>query len=792
MFLWTLMTSSAMAQRNTAMVSGKVTSGTERIDYAYVFLKGTEFRSRTNADGIYHLKAPAGKYTLLVKAIGYADVEMKVELLSGQRLQKDIRMKSETKALDEVVVLSNGVGRVNKSAYNAVAVDADKLRNTTLDIAHVLDRVSGVKLREEGGLGSAAQINLNGFTGKHVKIFMDGVPMEGAGSSFQINNIPISLAKQIEVYKGVVPVDFGGDALGGAINIVTNHTANTYVDASYSYGSFNTHKSNVNFGWTSRNGLTFQLNAYQNYSDNDYKVKTQYTDVNTGSISKDEKWFRRFHDRYHNEAVIAQAGIVNKSWADRLLFGFSYTHEYAQIQNANLMKIVFGGKLRKSYTLTPSLTYFKKNLFTRNLDLNIAARYSASTTNNIDTVSRSYSWTGEYREKDTQGEGIATLAEFKGKTGYVTTNLKYQIDGRHFFTLNNMYSNYVRKTTNNAANAVQQSAATFMRRKNIKNVTGLSYKYSGGDRWNILTFGKYYDSHVRGPVNIATGSQKANYQEQEHAVNVMGYGAAGSYYLIKGLQAKLSYEKTYRLPTDRELFGDGDYEDGDASLKPESSHNINFNLSYLCDLGNGHSISTEAGLNYRKIGDYIIRTIDSKGVAISTNHGKVTSMGGDFSIRYFYKDALTIGGNFSYQDMRDKEHFTVDGAESVTYNNRVPNVPYMFGNADASYNIHNVFGKGNTLNIGYTMQYVHKFFRSWAGEGAKIYIPQQISHDASITYTLLNGRYNVSIEANNFTNALLYDNYSLQKPGRSFSVKVRYFFYKQQGNRRHSHRMHHK
>ena len=76
------------------------------------------------------------------------------------------------------------------------------------------------------------------------------------------------------------------------------------------------------------------------------------------------------------------------------------------------------------------------------------------------------------------------------------------------------------------------------------------------------------------------------------------------------------------------------------------------------------------------------------------------------------------------------------------------------------------------------MHHVHRFYRSWASEGAKLYIPEQLSHDASLVYAISDGRYNISLEANNFTDALLYDNYSLQKPGRSFSVKFRYVFVK--------------
>ncbi len=467
----------AQQTNRMSMISGKVLSADKKegvVEFATVYLKGTSYGGTTNEEGIYHLNAPAGKYTLVVSAIGYQTAEQAVTLIKNSRLKLNVTLTPSVEQLDEVVVAGSMVNRVNKSAFNVVAVDTKKLFNTSLDLGHVLDKISGVKIREEGGVGSAAQINLNGFTGKHVKVFMDGVPLEGAGSSFQINNIPASLAKQVEVYKGVVPVDFGGDALEGAINIVTNTSSNTFVDASYSYGSFNTHKSNVSFGYTAKNGFTVQLNAYQNYSDNDYKVKTN--DSNRGD--SEEKWYRRFHDGYHNEAVIAKVGVVNKPWADRLLLGFTYSHEYAEIQNSNMMAIVFGGKHRKTEGLAPTLNYVKKNLLVKNLDLSVSARYDKTTTNNIDTVARTYYWTGEYINKETQGESNTTLSKFYGKTGSVVANLRYHFADRHYFSINNMYSDYVRKTDNLAANAGQNTAAYYMERYNKKNVLGFSYKRS--------------------------------------------------------------------------------------------------------------------------------------------------------------------------------------------------------------------------------------------------------------------------------------------------------------------------
>lgn len=135
--------------------------------------------------------------------------------------------------------------------------------------------------------------------------------MDGMSSAFSLSNIPAGLAKRVEVYKGVVPIELGGDALGGAINIVTDNSRRTRVNASYSYGSFNTHKSNVYAEHTTKNGFYVSLNAYQNYSDNDYKVHIDsYTKGDgSGQVVEGDFTVRRFHAMYHNEAAILKSAL---------------------------------------------------------------------------------------------------------------------------------------------------------------------------------------------------------------------------------------------------------------------------------------------------------------------------------------------------------------------------------------------------------------------------------------------------------------------------------------------------
>ena len=685
----------------------------------------------------------------------------------------------EVTQLSEIVLTGQSpIKQVQKAAYNVVAIEAQQLRNLNSNAADMLARVSGVKMRETGGVGAETAINLNGFTGRHVRIFIDGVPMNEANASFRINNIPAELIERIEIYKGVVPVTFGADALGGAINVVTRKSRYNYGNLSYTFGSFNTHKSTLNLGQFLTDNISVELNAYQNYSDNSYKVFTEYLDLQTGTYSKEKLWFKRFHDRYHNEAIIGRVNIFDEKWADKLSFALNYSQEDKQLQNANLMQKVFGGKYRKSHNYSSSVEYEKKNIL-NGLSFFLTGRYDFTTTQNVDEEARRYSWTGEYEPMVTRGESQLQNTIFEGKTGYITSHLDYQLNEKHSFQLTHTFSNYTRRNKNMLITNYTLDS-DFMRRVNEKNISGLSYKFTPSERWNILAFGKYYNTAVTGPVIVTGYGSRAVYEEETHHTQAWGYGGATTYQLLKTLQTKISYEKSFRLPTDNELFGDGDLEIGNYKLKPENSNNLNVNISYQ-PLFKAHSLLVEAGFAYRYIKDYIIRSIISAGAnegsAGSRNHGKVLNMGVDATLRYFYKDVFSVGANLSYMNLRNKEEFTETGRPSAIYNDRLPNMPYLFGNADATCNIGSLIAKRDKLSLNYNLFFTEEFFTSWQSEGTKIKVPRQLSHDVSLTYYTPNKRLSLSVEAKNITDELLYDNYSLQKAGRAFYAKLSYRFY---------------
>lgn len=778
-------TSKAEIQKVTLSGSVKSTDKSP-VDFATVYLKDTNFGCTTDEKGEYRLNAPAGNYTLVVSAIGYETYEKSITIGSHNSKHK-ITLKPSVTELDEVVVVSNGVSRLKRSAFNAVAVDTRELQNSTKNLSEALQKLPGMKLRESGGVGSDMQLMLDGFSGKHVKVFIDGVPQEGAGTAFDLNNIPVNFAERIEVYKGVVPVGFGSDALGGVINIVTNkQKRNWFLDASYSYGSFNTHKSYVNFGQSFRNGLTYEINAYQNYSDNDYYINNwveEFNHENNTSISDESNIQRvkRFNDTFHNEAVIGKVGVTGKPWADRLMLNIAYSHFYKEIQTGVYQEIVFGEKHRHGFSIVPSLEYRKSNFLTKGLDVTLTANYNHNLTNNVDTAMYKYNWLGDRIPKSTAGEQNHQLSEQINTNWNTTFTVVYRIGRMHSFTFNNVFSTF-RRTGRSLIEKNSVLEDYDDPTLNRKNIAGLSYRLMPSEIWNLSAFGKYYNAYSEGTVQISENNV-GNDTRVSQKVSSFGYGAAGTYFIGKDLQLKLSYEKALRMPTTQELFGDGDLEAGKANLKPERSDNVNLNASYNRQFGK-HGLYVEGGIIYRNTKDYIKRDLSTVGgtsYGSYTNHGRVETKGYNVSLRYSFAKWFNMGGTFNNLDIRDKEkkRAASSGQNALTYGQRMPNVPYRYANIDANFTWHDLFAKGNTLTLGWDCFYQHEFPLYWESFGhssTKIRVPEQLSHNISLGYSIRNGRYNISFECRNLTDEKLYDNFSLQKAGRAFYGKFRIYF----------------
>lgn len=735
----------------------------------------------TDLEGHFVFSGKANRtLTLVVSFVGYEPHQETITLGTSAR-HLNISLQESQHDLTEVIVTGKSIiQEIEEKAFNVDVIDAKKLYNTNLDLGHALDRVSGIRVRESGGVGSNMNLSLNGFTGKQVKIFIDGIPMDNFGSSFQLNNIPINLAERIEVYKGVVPVGLGADAMGGAINIITRKASNTFLDASYSYGSFNTHRTAINAGYVAPSGFTVEMNAFQNYSDNDYKVTVDVADINTGQYYPDQT-VRRFNDKYHNETLITQIGVQNKPYADRLLFGITLGKMYKEIQTGARLVSVFGDWHRKSDVIMPTFKYRKEDLFTKGLNVTLNANYNLGSEQNIDTVHRRYNWFQQYREYETPGgERSYSMYKYRNNNAVAAFSADYTLSEKHSFALSSTANSFSRQGSdqlNPDQDRYQQPRETF------KNIVGMSYSYKPNADISISLFGKhYYQSNYFTRSYNPTGNYgDVAYINTRENFDFMGYGFAASYFVTPNLQVKASAEKTYRLPEPEELFGDMVNLEGNTSLKPESSYNYNLGLMYIKSWSAFQRLEVDGNLLYRDAKDFIRpRLNNNQAMQVMDNLFNVTNAGLELDLRYFHNENLLLGANLTYQNLRNNTKYDEgQTVESVVYRDRIPNMPYLFGNANASYTIHDILGEGKNIVIGYNLLYVHGFYLYWPSLGSdKLDIPKQVSHDLNVTYTFgKENRLQFTAECRNLFDAKLYDNFSLQKPGRNFSGKIRYFIY---------------
>ena len=773
---------------NAQVIKGKVIDSTtnQPLGYAAVELRSSGDNTyimggSTNEKGEFEfrLEKKYPKILVTVSFLGFKTVQQTyTPVATGDNFLK-IEMQEDSQVLNEVVVKGlSPAEKVQRLAYNVSLVETAKLKSTTMDLSNVIDKISGVKIRSTGGVGSEANVTLNGFSGRHVKIFIDGVPMDGMSSAFSLSNIPAGLAKRVEVYKGVVPIELGGDALGGAINIVTDNSRRTRVNASYSYGSFNTHKSNVYAEHTTKNGFYVSLNAYQNYSDNDYKVHIDsYTKGDgSGQVVEGDFTVRRFHAMYHNEAAILKVGVVDKSWADRLLFGFTGGYEYKQTQNGSTMDWVYGARYTTANTLMPQLTYEKKFNVLKGLHVSLNGNYNLGESYSADTATCKYNWLGESYPTGVQGELSHMKYRYRDHNGAANFRMAlFPADGQSV-SLSSTLTTFSRSGKDETAYKPTYEHPS----QSMKLVTGLSYKYDYKGKWNTSAFVKHYLNHLEAYLDPNGG---IDYQDFSNTTSYWGGGWASTYFWGQHTQLRLSYEYALRLPTSRELFGSGDdIERGNSDLKPESSNNINVSVTTTPIDMNGHRLTVDAAFQYREINDYIRRTTNNdSGRASSQNDGRVRNLGTDWGIRYTWKDIFFIGGNFSYIDMRSlTKYVTGTQQESKNYKERIPAIPYMYGNGEAGLTLRNVFMKGATLDIHYMMNYIQKFSYEWnVYQNEEYDIPTQFSHDLFVSYNFgKKSEFTVSAECTNIFDARLYDNFKMQKPGRAFAVKFGYSFMK--------------
>ncbi|MFT7185937.1 MAG: outer membrane receptor protein involved in Fe transport [Pseudohongiellaceae bacterium] len=694
----------------------------------------------------------------------------------GQGNEQDVFAGNEADLdVEELEVISisasSDTHTIEKSGLNANVISTVDYLNTTKSISQLLNETPGIVVRENGGLGAAYDLSLNGLSGDQVRYFLDGIPMENFGSALGLNNIPINLVERVEVYKGVVPVSLGSDALAGAINIITPDVNESLFDASYSYGSFNTHRIAL-LGQTSNlEGYFLRTSGYFNYSDNDYTMDSvPETDdlgniINTISVD-------RFNDEYQSSMVSLKAGRTNFSWADELSLTLTYADNKDNQQHPSTStNIVFGEVHSHNETYLLSGLYKKQfnRLFIKSYVLtgNITEKY-------YDTASRRYDWEGNSTGKSTETQGeLGNLSIFEREDRILRFNLSgdYSYNQDTTFSLN-LSSNTLDRDGSDRIDTVNPN---FTLPNSVdKNVLGLNYSQSiFDDDLNVNLFVKQYEysANVGSRQDIDGVVQN---DETEVDLSNTGYGFSLHYQLSEANRIRTSFEKAYRLPEPDEILGSGQLIRANPNLTAELSDNLNIGFISEYKIS---SLFMKSEINgfYRDASDFISYDLDQgiKGIYKNTNSVEVKGVEAAFSFDWNQRFDLQING--TYQDIIDKTKVLVNGDSNSQYGERLPNKPYLYANLRTGFN--HTTNDLDKFSVHWSSHFVERYFFYSENSGDKRFkrdIPAQFTHDIDLEYSMNYGTYNIALNASNIFDKQVFDNHKIQKPGRAFYLKFRY------------------
>jgi outer membrane receptor protein involved in Fe transport len=634
--------------------------------------------------------------------------------------------------------------------------------------------VQGIRVARQGGLGADATLSLNGYSGDQIRMFLDGAPLELAGFAFGIASVPVTLVDRIEVYRGVVPLRFGADALGGALNLVTSQRQyGTGVAGALQLGSFSTVRASGSAHTRDdRTGLYGAVTTFVDYTRNDYDVDVQVSDP-SGRLH--DATVPRFHDGYSARGVVVEGGVIGTSWLHRLTIRGHYSEYDKDLQSNPLMTQPYGAVRYGEKLGGISLVLEQPSAFGRGIDLDAVLSYSNRATRLRDLSDQVYDWYGQAifkRPQPGEIDGVPLDTTLWRDDVYARLGVAAQLPHRMKLRVSTT-ATYDRSHGVSRALSPGEVDPLAGARTHLKIISGVEHTAELGDRIENIAFLKHYHLRAGAQLSVAGASLQPFSTDADEA----GGGDALRMRLYRdALWLKTSYEYATRLPSATEIFGDGILVLPNAQLAPETSHNLNLSLDFDVATRGGRFAGTLAGF-FRQARDLIVLFATANGYTYQ-NVYDARALGVDGTLRFRSPgDWFVFEGTATYQDLRN---VSSSGAYADFRGDRLPNQPWLFVHAMARLQHRRLGRRHDELSLSWYTRYVHGFFRDWDSLGAPQYKPtvdDQLSHTLSVVYLLRAAApTSFAFDLENLTNAKLFDVYGTQRPGRAAYGKVTFAY----------------
>ncbi len=213
-FYFLLLCSLSVFSQERLTLSGTITdvSTNETLIGVNIVVPDARVAAVTNEYGFYSVTLPAGKHSVIVSMVGYAEINELIVMDSSVR--RNFEMVSEGEQLEEVVILEKPRSNIRRPemSVNRLSIESIKKMPVVLGEVDVLKSIlllPGVTNAGEGASG----FNVRGGGADQNLILLDEATIFNSSHVFGFFSVfnPDAI-KDLKLYKGGIPARFGGRA----------------------------------------------------------------------------------------------------------------------------------------------------------------------------------------------------------------------------------------------------------------------------------------------------------------------------------------------------------------------------------------------------------------------------------------------------------------------------------------------------------------------------------------------------------------------------------------------------
>jgi outer membrane cobalamin receptor len=183
----------------------------------------------TDSTGRARLVLPAGPRTLVLTRIGFTPKRIAVAIIADSTVSVtiDVAMEDMMATMEDVVITATRTERLaGETPLRVEVVDEMEVDENTLmapsGITMLLNETPGLRVQQASPTLGTGSVRILGLPGQYTAMLADGLPLYGGAASAlgPLDISPVDLSR-VEIIKGAASALYGGQALGGVINLVS-------------------------------------------------------------------------------------------------------------------------------------------------------------------------------------------------------------------------------------------------------------------------------------------------------------------------------------------------------------------------------------------------------------------------------------------------------------------------------------------------------------------------------------------------------------------------------------------